>query len=63
MAKTIRFTVEMSDNEAWELAQFLKRASWEQFRQCAVDDEEANVIRDAVVRLEAVLKEAGYASR
>jgi hypothetical protein len=47
----------------WELAQFVKRAGWHHFRECAVDDDEAYVIRDAVVKLERALVAAGYTPR
>ena len=60
---TVRFIVEMEDNEAWELAQFVKRAGWHHYRECAVDDDEAYVIRDAVVKLEQALHSAGYKPR
>ena len=63
MAQTVRFAIEMEDNEAWELAQFVKRAGWDHFRSCAENDDEAYVIRDAVVKLERTLAEAGYAPR
>ena len=63
MAQTVRFAIEMEDNEAWELAQFVKRAGWDHFRSCAVNDDEAYVIRDAVVKFERALAEAGYAPR
>jgi hypothetical protein len=63
MTKTVRITIELEDNQALELAQFAKRATWEHFRACAVDDAEASVIRDAVAKLAQALAKIGYAPR
>lgn len=63
MPNTVRITVELEDNEAWELAQFVKRSTWEQYRACAVDDDEADVIRTAIVKLEQGLHAAAYRPR
>ena len=63
MAKIVSVVLDLEDNEAWELAQFVKRAGWEHFRTCAVDDEEAYIIRDSVAKLAKALAEAGYAPR
>lgn len=48
MPEIVRVVVELEDNEAWELAQFVKRAGWHHFRQCAVDDDDGYIIRGAV---------------
>jgi hypothetical protein len=45
------------------LAQFVKRLRWEHMRECAVDDDEAYAIRDAVEKLEATLAEGGFRPR
>ncbi len=37
----ICLSVSLSEQEAWDLAQFLKRAGFTDFRSNAVDDEEA----------------------
>ena len=37
----ICLSVSLSEQEAWDLAQFLKRAGFADFRSNAVDDEEA----------------------
>ncbi|KHS10390.1 hypothetical protein BMD22_28310 [Burkholderia multivorans] len=54
---------EMSATEAMALAQLCKRITFSDMRSCAVDDNEAYVIRDAVEKLQGVLKAAGYAPR
>lgn len=53
--------LQSEDHEA--LAQFVKRLTWTDMRACAVDDEEAYAIRDAVDRLGKALAEQGYAPR
>ena len=54
---------EMSEAEALALAQLCKRITFSDMRSCAVDDNEAFVIRDAVDKLQGALKAAGYAPR
>jgi hypothetical protein len=61
--KTISLTVELSDLEAWNLAQFLKRVGFSEFRGNAQDDDEAYAMRDAAARVAVALSEAGYAPR
>lgn len=38
----IFFIIQLSDQEAWDLAQFLKRIGYSDFRSNAVDDGEAH---------------------
>lgn len=52
-----------SEDEAWALAQFVKRLCWSHMRECAVDDDEAREIRAAIYRLQSALTDAGYAPR
>ncbi|WP_175772835.1 DUF7706 family protein [Paraburkholderia phenazinium] len=54
---------EMSEVEAMALAQLCKRITFSDMRSCAVDDNEAYVIRDAIDKLQGALKAAGYAPR
>lgn len=61
--KPLRLTVELTDAEAWHLAQFLKRAGFSDFRTNAQDDDEAYAMRDAADRVRVALAEAGYAPR
>lgn len=53
----------LSDGEAWNLAQFFKRAGFSDFRTKAQDNDEAYSMRDAVDKLAVALKDAGYAPR
>jgi cytochrome c len=61
--KEITVSLHLEDQEAWDLAQFVKRIGWVEYRQNAASDEEAYRISHAVARLERALKEAGYAPR
>lgn len=52
--KVAAITVELTDAESMALAQFLKRVGWLDYRQLAIDDQEA---------VRKVLSEVGYAPR
>lgn len=54
---------ELDDARALALAQFVKRVTWSDMRACAVDDEEAYLIRDAVSLVARALADKGYAPR
>jgi hypothetical protein len=53
----------LSHQEAMALAQLVKRLSWSEIRACAVNDEEAWLIKDAVGRLKKSLAYHGYSPR
>ena len=55
--------VQLSDPEAWALAQLLKRIGWSQWRALAVDDDEADAMRSACEQVSQALAERGYAPR
>ena len=59
----VTIAAQLTDPQAWALAQFVKRVGWSEFRNNAVDDDEARLIRAAVDVLMASLREAGYAPR
>ena len=54
---------QVSDAELWALAEFVKRATWSEFRANAVDDDEAYRISDGVAKLQKALDDAGYSPR
>lgn len=54
---------ELTEVEAWGLAQLFKRLSWAEIRACSVDDAEAYEIRDAVAKGQRLLTEAGVNPR
>ena len=61
--KTVLISLELPENQAIALAQFVKRVGWSEMRGCAVNDNEAYEIKDAVYVLQNALAEKGYAPR
>ncbi len=59
----MNFQVELSDAQAWAIAQWLKRARLSEWRALAVDDEEARRMQDAGEELRHELAYQGYAPR
>jgi len=55
--------VELSDEQAWALAQLLKRLGYSDCRGLAQDDNEAWLMMLAAERVRQALTEAGYAPR
>lgn len=60
---TVTVELQLTDDQALALAQFVKRVTWAEMRACAVDDEEAYVIRAAVDLVARALADKGYAPR
>jgi len=61
--RDVHLSCMLTDSEAWNLAQFLKRVGFSDFRTNAQDDDEAYAMRDAADRVRSALSEAGYAPR
>lgn len=61
--KTITLDIELTDGEAWSIAQFFKRAGFTDFRRNAQDEDEAYAMRDAANRIREALARAGYSPR
>jgi hypothetical protein len=61
--KTVEIQVTLSDAQAWEFAQFLKRVCFSEYRNNATSDEEAYHMRDAGELIRRALAQAGYAPR
>ncbi len=61
--KTIEITVTLTDAQAWQFAQFLKRVSFREYRNNATCDDEAYLMRDAGELIREALAEQGYAPR
>ena len=55
--------VELNTDQAWALAQFLKRVGYSDYRSLAVDADEAYVMVDAGERVRKALAESGVAPR
>ena len=54
---------ELTEDQAEALAQFVKRVSWHDWRQNAVDDDEAYRMRFAFDQLQKALWRAGFCPR
>ena len=63
MDKLITISVELTRQQAWDLAQFLKRAGFYTYRECAQDDAEANSMLRATEEVRKELARAGFAPR
>ena len=59
----VEITVELTDVQAWEFAQFLKRACFSDYRGHATSDAEAYRMIDAGERIRRALADQGYAPR
>lgn len=59
----IKIALELEDDEARAYAQFLKRVLLDDYEQRASDAEEAYLMRDAGLKVQQALAEAGYAPR
>ena len=60
---TMDMHLELTDDQAYALSQFVKRVGWQEWRQNAVDDDEAALMRAAFGQLARALAEHGYAPR
>ena len=59
----MNLSLELTDDQANALAEFVKRCGWLEWRQNAVDDAEAYLMRDAFDQLARALKDGGYSPR
>ena len=63
MMKTVEIKVVLTDAQAWEYAQFLKRVCFSEYRNKATSDDEAYRMRDTGEQIRQALDETGYAPR
>ncbi len=61
--KTVELHITLTEAQAWELAQFLKRVSFSEYRNNATSEAEAYRMRDAGEVIRCALAEQGYAPR
>lgn len=61
--KTVTIKLELTEQEALALAQFVKRIGWQEIRINAVDDNEAYCIRDAIAQVRSALSRQGFSPR
>ena len=59
----IQFSLTLSEQQAWALAECLKRMSYSDYRAHAVDEAEAQQMRDATEALRRALVDAGINPR
>ena len=62
-AAFVKLNVSLTEVEALALAQLMKRIGWHEWRNNAIDDDEAREMRDACERLRAGLADAGFTPR
>ncbi len=58
-----KLILELPEEQAWALAQFLKRAGIDHYRVLAADQEEAQLMYEAGERARDALREIGIAPR
>lgn len=61
--EAITLSVTLTTAEAWEFAQFLKRAGYENYRVCATSQDEAYLMINAGSRIRKSLAEKGFSPR
>ena len=61
--KTIQITVVLTETQAWQFSQFLKRACFSDYRSHATSEAEAYQMIDAGEQTRRALAEQGYAPR
>lgn len=61
--KTVTITVELTDQQAWDYAQFLKRVGFSEYKQNAADEDEAYRMVEAGEKIRQAFAESGYAPR
>ena len=55
--------IELTDEQAHALAQYLKRVQFDDFRRRAIDEDDAYVMQDAASEVRKALNDAGYDPR
>ena len=61
--QTLHLDLALGEQNAWDLAQFLKRAGFSEFRACAVDQDEAYRMIAAADKVRRALADAGVDPR
>lgn len=61
--ENINLSVKLDDQEALDLAQFLKRVGFSEFKTNAVDENEAYRMRDVCEKVRKALSEIGFSPR
>jgi hypothetical protein len=61
--KEVTITVTLTDDEAWQYSQFLKRVCLSDYEQRATSQNEASTMLHAGEKIREALREEGYAPR
>jgi len=61
--ENVTITMQLDEAKASALAEFVKRCGWSEWRQNAVDDDEAYRMKAAFAVLQKALSEAGFSPR
>ena len=59
----MEINIEVNDEEAMALAQFVKRIGRSEIRVNSVNEEECYIIRDTIYKIQRALEEEGYSPR
>lgn len=59
----VTLTCELDDQQAWDIAQFLKRVGWGELSACAEDEAEAYRMRNALELVRRALDKEGFTPR
>lgn len=63
MSEIIRLQIDLTDNEAWDYAQFLKRVGYSEYKNNAADSEEAYRMVRVGEKIRKALAEQGVSPR
>jgi hypothetical protein len=55
--------IELTDEQAYALAQYLNRVQYDDFRRRAIDEDDAYIMQDAAAEVRKALADAGYDPR
>lgn len=61
--KTVMVSVELTDEEAWAFAQYLKRVGFYDYKSNSENEEQTYLMRDAGFKVQKALADVGYAPR
>lgn len=59
----VSLRIELNDDQAWQLAQFVKRVTFRTLEENSTSSEEAYLMMDVMNRIREELREQGYAPR
>lgn len=63
MPESVKITLQLSDDEAWALAELCKRIGWTELRALSKDNTECILMQDAIAKLCLELSANGISPR